>query len=411
MANPILVLCIDLDNDLYEKAKIHGPVIGREENVKAATRLALADPQDPDANAIFSAVKVFDELKKEEKSAVIATLTGSRKLGHVADREVSKQLDKVLDETHAESCVFVSDGAADEEIIPIIKSRIKIDSAKVVVIRQAKELEKTYFVILEKLKDPYYAKILIGVPAIVIFMLSLASQFGYGWQPIGIIIGLYLILRSFGVEEHIVQIAREFSFSINKTSWIAYISAIALLSVSTVAMYQAYVDALALPLYGEKIFAYVLRSGLLIIPWALLFILVGNALDAMAEKRKFVITRYALYGSAIMLTTMLLKIGSDWVLNLEPPYVSFPDFLLAIVMSLIAGYAAIQAIRIIREEALREMKLEGKEAIEESGTYLGKIIGVNMREGFLVVQTPFERKMNVNLDDITGVAEKVMVRQ
>lgn len=411
MANPILVLCIDRDNDLFEKAKIHGPVIGREENVKAATRLALADPEDPDSNAIFSTVKTYDELKKEEKEVVIATLTGSKKLGHVADREVAKQLDKVLDETHAENCVFVSDGAADEEILPIIKSRIKIDSVKVVVIKQAKELEKTYFVILEKLRDPYYARIIIGVPAILIFLFSIASQFGYGWQPIGIIIGLYLLLKGFGIDDSIGQVVKEFSFSIDKTSWIAYISAMVLLAVSVIAMYQAYVDALAKPLYGEKVFAYVLKSGLLIVPWALLFILVGKALDARAEKRKFVITRYGLYGSAIMLTTMMLKIGSDWVLNLKPPYVSFADFLITILMSLAAGYVAIQAIRIIREEVLGEMKLEGKEAIGESGTYLGKIVGVNMKEGYVVVQTPFERKMNILLDDITSIAEKVVVRQ
>ncbi len=410
MENPILVLCIDRDNDLFEKAKVHGPVIGRDENVKAGTKLALADPEDSDANAIFSAVKVYDEIKKEEKHVVIATLTGHKKLGHVADREIAKQLDKVLEETRAESCIFVSDGAADEEVIPIIKSRIKIDSAKVVVIKQAKELEKTYFVLLEKLKDPYYTKIIIGVPAILIFMLSIASQFGYGWQPIGIIVGLYLVLRGFGIDESLFQLAKEFRFSIDKTSWIAYISAAALLAVSAVAMYQAYIDALAKPLYGEKIYAYVLKSGLLIVPWALLFILVGKALDARSEKRKFVITRYALYGSAIMLTTMLLKIGSDWITNLAPPYVSFADFLITIVMALLAGYVSIQVVRIIREDALGEMKIEGKEAIEESGTYLGKVVGVNIKGGFIIVQTPFERRMNVSLDEITSVADKVVVK-
>lgn len=411
MQNPILVLCIDRDNDLYEKAKIHGPIIGREENIKAATKLALADPEDPDSNAIFFAVKIFDSVKKEEKHAVIATLTGNRKLGYAADREVAKQLDKVVDETRAESCIFVSDGAADEEIIPIIKSRLKIDSAKVVVVKQAKELEKTYFVILEKLKDPYYARILLGVPAMLIFLFSVASMFGYGWQPIGIIVGLYLLLKGFGIDDHIMGVAREFKFSIDKTSWIAYISVLGLFALSAVVMYKSYLDAVAMPLYGEKVYAYVLRSGLLIIPWALLFILVGKTLDARAEKRKFVITKYALYGSAIMLATMMLKIGSDWVLNLEPPYVSFADFLVTMIMSLIAGYIAIETVRLIREETLREMKLDGKEAIEESGTYLGKIVGVNMKAGYLVVQTPFERKVNLKLEDITSVAEKVVVKQ
>lgn len=405
----ILVLCVDRDNDLFEKAKIRGPVIGREENLKAATKLALADPEDPDANTIFYSIKLFDEITKNEKKAVLATLTGHKSLGYTADRIISKQLDKLIDETHATNCVFVSDGACDEEILPIIKSRLICDSAKQVVIKQAKELEKTYFVILEKLRDPYYAKIILGVPALLIFMFSIASQFGYSWQPIGIIVGFYLLLKGFGIEEQLLHSFKEFKFSIDKTSWIAYISALALLIISVIAMFQAYLEGVNMPLYGEKIFAYVLKSGLLLVPWALMIILIGKVLDARAEKRKFVITKYALYGSAIILTTMMLKVGSDWVLNLAPPYVSFSDFLITILLSLLGGYLVIELIRIVREEALGEMKLEGKELIENSGNYIGKIIGINLKAGYLIVQTPFERKLNVLLDDIIAIEDKVIV--
>ncbi|MDD5337661.1 MAG: DUF373 family protein [Candidatus ainarchaeum sp.] len=411
MENPVLVLCIDRDNDLFEKAKIHGPVIGREENLKAATKLALADPEDSDANAIFSSIKLYDEIKSGGKSVVIATLTGHKKLGYRADLEISKQLDKIIEETHADSCAFISDGASDEEILPIVKSRIRINSSKVVVIKQAKELEKTYFVILEKLKDPYYARIILGVPAMIIFLLSLASQFGYGWQPIGILVGTYLILKGFGIDERIGSMASEFKFSIDKTSWIAYTSSLVLLVLSAVAMYQAYMEASSMQLYGEKIYAYAVRSGLLIIPWALLFILVGKALDARAEKRKFLITRYGLYGSAMILTTMMLKVGCDWILNLVPPYVNFSDFLLTILISLGTGYVVLQAVKIIREETVRGMKLEGKEIIGEGGSYIGKVVGVNMKEGRLIIQTPFERKINVMLEDISSIGDKIVVRQ
>ncbi|MBU0585876.1 DUF373 family protein [Candidatus Micrarchaeota archaeon] len=411
MENPILVVCVDRDNDLFEKAKVHGPVIGRDENVKAATKLALADPEDPDSNAIFYSIKIYDELKKEENKVILATLTGHKSLGYVADKEIAKQLDKIIDETHVERCIFISDGASDEEILPIIKSRIKIDSSKVIVIKQAKELEKTYFVLLEKIRDPYYAKIFIGIPALLIFLLSIGSQFGYGWQPIGILVGAYLILKGFGIEDYLIHSMKEFRFSIHKTSWIAYISALALLVISAVAMYQSYEDAIAMPLFGEKIYASVLKTGILIIPWALLLIVMGKSLDARAEKKKFAVTKYGLYACAIMLTTMMLKIASDWILNLEPPYVSFPDFLITIVISLIAGYVVMEVIRLIREESIRDMKLEGKEAVGEAGSYIGKIIGVDLKGGFIIVQTPFERRMTIPMDDISTIAGKVFVNQ
>ena len=60
----VLVLAIDIDNDLYRKTRLSGPVIGRESNLSAAAALALADPQDTDANTMFEAVRKYDELKK-----------------------------------------------------------------------------------------------------------------------------------------------------------------------------------------------------------------------------------------------------------------------------------------------------------------------------------------------------------
>ena len=58
----ILVLCVDRDNDIGVKTGITTPVIGREENLSAASRLALEDPEESDANAIFGAVRILDSL-------------------------------------------------------------------------------------------------------------------------------------------------------------------------------------------------------------------------------------------------------------------------------------------------------------------------------------------------------------
>ena len=58
----ILILCVDRDGDLGAKAEIKTPVIGRDENLNAAVALALRDPEEPDANAMFEAVRVHDRL-------------------------------------------------------------------------------------------------------------------------------------------------------------------------------------------------------------------------------------------------------------------------------------------------------------------------------------------------------------
>jgi putative membrane protein len=51
-----LVLCVDRDDDLGRKVGIDGPVVGRDAVEEAARRLALADPEDSDANGLFAAV-------------------------------------------------------------------------------------------------------------------------------------------------------------------------------------------------------------------------------------------------------------------------------------------------------------------------------------------------------------------
>ncbi|MFH2100908.1 MAG: DUF373 family protein [Candidatus Micrarchaeota archaeon] len=410
MERPILVLCIDRDNDLYEKGKVSGPLIGRKKNIDGALKLAIADPEDPDSNAIFYAIKVFEQMKSDGHEVEVVTLTGDKKLGFKADKEISNQLDKVVREFNPTSCVLVSDGASDEEIIPIIKSRLKIDSTKIVFIKQAKELEKTYFVLIEKLKDPYYAKTVLGIPALLILLLSVSSYLRLGWEPVGIIVGLYLFVRLLGLDEHIGNFIRDVRFSVEKTSWITYIAGFALFIISILMASQSFREATLLGLGGEKLVAYLIRNVVMVLLVAFVLLLSGKAIDAISEKRKYEVTKYALYMVGFTLAMLVLKVGSDWVLNLFEPFVYFPDFLLTLILAIAMAYVSTKIINGIRTDMLVRMKLEGKEAISEHGTYLGKIVGVDGRKGKLVIQTMFEKKYTMPVSAVTSVEENVILR-
>ena len=58
-----LVLCVDRDNDIGAKTGLQAPLIGRDQNLAAATKLGLADPEDSDVNALLSAVSIYDGLR------------------------------------------------------------------------------------------------------------------------------------------------------------------------------------------------------------------------------------------------------------------------------------------------------------------------------------------------------------
>jgi len=407
---PILVLCIDRDNDLYEKAAVSGPLIGRDRNIKGALALSLADPEDPDSNAIYYAVKAYDQMRKDGYNVEVATLTGHKNLGYTADKEISAQLDKIMVEINPESCILISDGASDEEIIPIVKSRVKINSTKIVYIKQAKELEQTYFVLLEKLRDPYFAKILIGIPAALILLISLSSYLGLGWQPVGIVIGIYLMLRMFGVEEALMKMIKDFRFSFERTSWIGYIGAFAIFGIALFVGYQTAQKGLIMNLSNEKLVSYVTGNTIWVAFIGLLLIMVSKGIDAIMEKRKYTVTNYILYSAAAALATFVILIGSMWIVNLNEPYVDFGTFLGSIILALFLGYVVTMIISWYRKEILVEMKIEGKEAISEHGTYLGKIVGIDVRKGKIIIQTIFEKRYSLPISAIASVDENVIVK-
>ena len=140
------------------------PIIGREENVNAAVSLALKDPEEPDANAIFEAVRIYDRFKEgtpEEKSqgeCQIATIAGSE-LGDVgADKTLVSELIEVLKTFPASEVILVSDGFADEAILPLVQSRVPVSSVRRISVRHSESIEETVWLFSR------YVKILFENP-------------------------------------------------------------------------------------------------------------------------------------------------------------------------------------------------------------------------------------------------------
>ncbi len=164
----VLVICVDRDNDLGIKTDFEGPVIGREDNVKAAIALGLADPEDADTNTILAAISTYDDLKRKGIDAEVATILGDVDVGYNSDIILTKQLEEAIEATGATNAVLVSNGAEDEFIFPIISSRIKVDSVRSVMVKQERSLESFYYHIIKILKDAkmrkkIFAPIAIGL--------------------------------------------------------------------------------------------------------------------------------------------------------------------------------------------------------------------------------------------------------
>ena len=231
-AERLLVLCVDRDDDIGRKTGIRTPIIGKEENLKSALKLILADPEEADANAMFEAIRVYETLKKDKKSHdqyEIATIAGSELGGITADRKLVSELGEILKKFPADSLILVTDGFSDEDIMPLVQTRVPVTSVRRVIVKHSESIEETaalfsrYWRML--FEDPRYSRIALGLPGILLIslgMLVLLQVFIkfdiYTWTAIVglIILGSYLIGKGYGLDRKISAfLSRSYRYSIS----------------------------------------------------------------------------------------------------------------------------------------------------------------------------------------------------
>jgi len=403
------VLVIDVDDDVGRKAHVHTPVLGVEQLERTALSLGSADPQDSDVNAILAGVQVYKELRDEGKEAFVALLSGDARMGIHASRRIAEQLREVIEKTGVKSCILVTDGRSDEEVLPIIKAQLPIIGTKLVVVKQAKELEKTYFVILEKLRDPYFARILLGVPAILILLFSLSSFFGWGWQPIAFVVGLYLLAKGFGWEHYIHNVISDFTVSFTRVSWPAYLVFITLSVVAGVSAVNYYNDLVDKVLFVEKAYAGAVKLFISVFPWAFLILLVGKVVDAVSEGKRFKVITYATYAYVVVLASFLIDVVCTWILNEVPPFITFGQVLWAVALTIVLALLLSRVLKVLKIHYLLNQQLIGKRVLTQRGSGVGKVIGLNTGRAELVVSTLFNKREHIPLERVVEVSEEGVV--
>lgn len=208
----VLVLSVDRDNDFGRKAGVASPIIGRENNVNAAVALGTKDPEDSDSNAVLAAVSAYDELVAMGRDAEVATICGDLNVGIYSDSLLTKQLEGVIAATGAGSAVLVTDGSEDENILPIIQSRLKIDSIKKITIKQTQNIQDAFYMLKRLLDDEKIQRKFVIPLSIVLTALGIAALFGQialGFGAVLIILAAYLLEKSIHVSERMKVVARE----------------------------------------------------------------------------------------------------------------------------------------------------------------------------------------------------------
>lgn len=400
----VLVLVADIDNDLYRKTRISGPLLGRVQVLNGATQLALADPEDTDSNAMFQAVKLHDDLRKDGYAVNVAAITGSEDEGYEADREIIRQLELALERYRADSCVFVTDGAGDNRILPLVEARVKVNSIKLVVVKQAAGLESTYFTVLEKLKEPHYARIIFGIPALVILLFAVSYVLGAGWEIPAALIGLYLLVKGFGLENAFLESFRGFGFSIDRMSFVFYAAAIVFIASSFLIGLGNYTSELSVN-YAIAA-AYGIEGFLLLLPVAMVLYLIGRIIDTKSRRYLFRNFRYGIYIGSSIIVWVLMFSFVEWIAG----QIYFSQFVDFAALAVIIGVGVSSAAGFMRNRVIRKRKLKDKLVVNELGALIGKVGGIDMKRGRFVINTSFGNPVNYNIDRIVEISDKVVVK-
>jgi putative membrane protein len=341
VSNPekVLVLCVDRDDDVGVKTGIKGPIVGRDRNVEAASRLAMADPSEADANAIFGAVKVYDEMLKElsEDSLLIATVTGSNKSEFLADREIIRQMSEITKDFRPDMIILVSDGADDERVIPLLSRFSNTISIRRVLVQQSREMEDMYFLLkryLEKLfENPKNRAIAFGIPGVILFLGALFYVLNiqrYFYAGAGLLIGLILLDKAFDISRRVQSAIGYFGGSLGLISFIGGLSG---LTISIILMYNEAIYLIRNYPF-EILLPKLLQDFSLHIAISLSIMFWGSFLEKFQKKSKDAFER--LFGAIAMMTIWpILQYTSLYLLG-TISLQSFIFFEISIILFLIA---------------------------------------------------------------------------
>ncbi len=375
----LLVLCVDRDNDLGKKANVSGPVVGKDACIKAAAKLALADPTDSDSNSIFGAVKKFLEVERSA-NAQVAILTGHGKTGFESDRKIAQQLDALLEKFPATGIVLVTDGAEDDQVIPILQSRAPLVSKETIIVSQASEVESTYYTIKRALQDPDFSRTFILVPGVVILLwgiLAFLNTEELFFRSMLFVVGSYLVLKGTGLEHRIANAVNSVtsSLSLQKVSFPVYLITILLFVFG---IWSTFVEFNTL---GRSLFVRISEAvGQMLFYLALssIFFIMGKGVDALQLKRAYQIRKYFLSASAVVILWFILDSGRQVIVG--KPYADLTWFGINAALSFVFGLIAYKVSQALDLRKKITKLLIGLPVYSKDGRWVGLVESIKKRD-------------------------------
>ena len=200
-------MCIDRGSPFPEGSEL--PVSGWEDVRSLVTGVGLEDPENSRVNTLLEGLRVTRDLESEGDDVVVAVV-GDRSDGVSADRSVARQIDELQAEYDPESAIVVVDSAEDERLVPIVESRLRVDAVDRVVVRQARDIESTYYLLKQFLADEQLRKnvlVPLGITLLAVPLMLLFSSPTLAGGTIAAAVGVFLIYKGLRVDVYLSRLA------------------------------------------------------------------------------------------------------------------------------------------------------------------------------------------------------------
>jgi putative membrane protein len=204
-----LVLCVDRAGDIGRTAGVEMPVDGWDAVRSLATDVGLADPEDSTVNCLLEALRVTRDLRNAGETAVVAAVSGAGDSAVSADRSVAAQLDALVERHGPDSAIIVTDSAEDERLIPVVESRLPVDSVDRVVVRQARDIESTYYLLKQFLADEELrTTVLVPLGVGLLFLPVLLVRFSPGVALAGLasLLGAAVLYKGLAIDDYLARL-------------------------------------------------------------------------------------------------------------------------------------------------------------------------------------------------------------
>ncbi|MFC7249863.1 DUF373 family protein [Halomicroarcula sp. GCM10025324] len=278
-----LVVCIDRDSPVADEC----PVVGTAAVEQLIAETGVVDPEDSRVNCLLEGLRVTDDLQQDGTDAVVAVVGGGTdSVG--ADRQIARQTDDLIEEYDPDSAVVVVDSAEDERLVPIIESRVRVDAVDRVVVRQARDIESTYYLLKQFLGDEELRKtvlvpigiVMLAFPMLLVVVESTTMAVG----AIAAALGVFLIYKGLGIDDYLSRLPTQ----IREGLYSGQVSLVTYVVAGGLSLVGLFAGALGVGAVGETS-PFLLANMFLFdsVPWltaAALAASVGRLLDELLEQ-------------------------------------------------------------------------------------------------------------------------------